>query len=245
MQLLVSVATATEASDALDGGADVIDAKDPTAGALGAVSLRTLRQIRAAVGDARPVTAALGDAADPATVAADAAEFATAGAAFVKIGFAGVTDVARATLLGGAAVRGAAAGSAGVILVAYADAALVGSLAPAALVAVAVAAGARGVLIDTADKAGPGLLGCSSVDALTAWVVEARAAGLLVALAGRLTADDLVTLADVAPDVVGVRGAACDGGRTGRVSAERVRALRAITAAPAHRSARGRVYAER
>ena len=45
MQLLVSVSNPTEARRAVDGGADVIDAKDPLNGALGAVSLDTLRQV--------------------------------------------------------------------------------------------------------------------------------------------------------------------------------------------------------
>jgi len=250
MQLLVSVANAGEASAALDGGADVIDAKDPAAGALGAVSVLVLREIRAAVGDARPVTAALGDAEDETAVEADARAFAAAGAAFVKVGFAGVTGAAHATALGAAAVRGAATGGAGVILVAYADAEQVGSLAPAALVAVAAAVGARGVLLDTADKSGPGLLGWYAPDALAAWTREAHAAGLLVALAGKLNIENVATLRAVWPDVVGVRGAACDGGRTGRVSTERVRVLRALAAgAPTNTtsraSARGEVLVER
>ena len=46
MRLLVSVATPEEASAALAGGADVIDAKDPTF-ALGAVSLDILHAIHA------------------------------------------------------------------------------------------------------------------------------------------------------------------------------------------------------
>ena len=49
MKLLVSVADAEEAVAARDGGADLIDAKDPSSGALGAVSLPTLSEIHAAV----------------------------------------------------------------------------------------------------------------------------------------------------------------------------------------------------
>ena len=53
---------AAEAAAALAGGADIIDAKNPLAGALGAVSETTLREIAAAVAGWRPVTAALGSA---------------------------------------------------------------------------------------------------------------------------------------------------------------------------------------
>ena len=63
---------------------------------------------------------------------------------------------------------------------------------------------------------------------LDAWVSEARDAGLIVALAGQLTADDLPFARDAGAEIAGVRGAACDGGRTGRVSADKVRMLRAV-----------------
>ena len=41
-------------------------------------------------------------------------------------------------------------------------------------------------------------------------------------LAGKLAADDLPFVRDTGADVAGVRGAACEGGRTGRVSADKV-----------------------
>src|ERR1700730_10562738 len=86
LRLLVSVASAAEASAALAGGADVIDAKDPGAGALGAVSLHVFRDIHARVFGERPVTAALGDAADVDDVERVARAFALAGARLVKVG---------------------------------------------------------------------------------------------------------------------------------------------------------------
>jgi len=228
MQLLVSVMSAAEASAALAGGADVIDAKDPRRGALGAVSPEALRQIRAAVDDGRLVSAALGDADDEATIERDARAFTAAGAALVKIGFAGVTDIARIRALTAAAVRGADAGNGGVVAVAYADAVHAASLAPGALADVAARAGAAGLLIDTAEKGGAGLRALVAQQVLAEWVADAQAAGLIVAVAGQLTADDLPFASDAGAAIAGVRGAACDGGRTGRVSADRVRMLRAV-----------------
>jgi uncharacterized protein (UPF0264 family) len=231
MRLLVSVSCAAEASAALAGGADVIDAKDPLAGALGAVSAEVLREIHAIVGGRRPVTAALGDAADEAAIECAARTFAAAGAALVKVGFAGIDCADRVATLTAAAVRGASAGSDGgaaVVAVAYADADRVASLAPPFLVEVAARAGAQGVLLDTADKSGPGLSELVEPRTLAAWVSEAHDAGLLVALAGKLTAADLTFVRDAGADIAGVRGAACDGGRTGRVAAEKVRLLRVL-----------------
>ena len=99
----------------------------------------------------------------------------------MKVGFAGTTSVPRAVALTMAAVRGAAAGGkggCGVVAVAYADADRVASLAAGALVDVAARAGARGVLLDTADKAGPGLRGLVAPAALAKWVAEAHEGGL-------------------------------------------------------------------
>lgn len=232
MRLLVSVANATEASAALAGGADVIDAKNPLAGALGAVSAGVLREIHAMIAGARLVTAAIGDAAaGEAEIERAAATFAAAGAALVKVGFAGMTSASRVEGLIAAAVRGARTGSGGtggVVAVAYADADRVASLAAGVLIDAAARAGATGVLLDTADKSGPGLRGLMAPAALARWVGAAHDAGLLVALAGRLTADDLAFVRDAGADVAGVRGAACEGGRTGRVSSDRVALLRML-----------------
>ncbi len=237
MRLLVSVSSADEARAALEGGADLIDAKDPASGPLGAVSIDTLREIVAAVGVACPVTAAIGDASSEAEVEALAHDFAAAGVRLVKIGLAGVADAARARALVAAAVRGArsaAPGSptadpAGVVVVAYADA--LDGPSPEDVLGIATETAATGVLIDTRTKTGPGLLRLMTVEALARWTAEARARGLVPMLAGRLTADDVGALArGVGAEIAGVRGAACEGGRTGRTSAQRVRVLRtAIT----------------
>jgi uncharacterized protein (UPF0264 family) len=229
MQLLVSVADAIESAAALDGGADIIDAKDPASGALGAVTLDVLREIHALVGGVRVVTAALGDALDEASAERTANAYARAGARLVKIGFAGVASHARvATLL--AATRDGAAERAGVIATAYADADRVASLDPFAIVDAAAAAAVTGVLLDTADKHGPALRELMSPATLRAWVATARDARLIVAVAGKLTADDFRIVNDVGADIVGVRGAACDNGRTGCIVAARVRQLKSAAA---------------
>ena len=230
MRLLVSVRGSLEARAAVAGGADVIDAKDPDHGPLGAVRADQLAAIRREVGAARPVSAALGDARDDAAVAAAAA--AASGLAFVKLGFGGVTTEARARRLARAARRGAPAATA-VVLVAYADWRRADSLAPARLPTVAAEAGAAGLLLDTAWKDVP-LFALESPDAVADWVAAVRAVGLFAALAGGLSGGDFATARAVGAHLVGVRGAACEGGRGGRVCEARVAALqRAVRAAPA------------
>lgn len=232
MQLLVSAASAADARAALEGGADIVDAKDPAAGALGAVSADVLRAIADVLGGDRPLSAALGDAGAEADVERAARGAALAGASYVKFGFAGLRDARRVTRLLAAAALGAG-DDAGVVAVAYADAERVGALAPLALIECAANAGAHGVLLDTARKEEPPLLRLLARDELERWVGAGRDASLLVALAGRLALHDLPELRDLGADIVGVRGAACVGGRSGHVSATRVRALRhALDAAP-------------
>jgi uncharacterized protein (UPF0264 family) len=224
MRLLVSVRNSEEGAAAMAGGADIIDAKDPANGALGAVSLDVFRSIHATAAGTRPVSAALGDADDETQVQSIARDYADAGASFVKIGFAGVSSCARAATLITAAMRGAGDRS-GVMAVAYADADRAGSLGPRSIIEAAARAGAAGVLLDTADKSGPGLRALMARDSLSQWVAAAHGANLLVAVAGQLTIEDMAFVRDAGAEIAGVRGAACVGGRTGQVSAERVRRL--------------------
>jgi (5-formylfuran-3-yl)methyl phosphate synthase len=231
MQLLVSVRSAAEVGPALSGGADIIDAKEPGRGSLGAVSPATLAEILARIPLECPVSVALGDFTSPDEVITAVASLdlpVRPSPTYLKLGFAGVRSpeiVTRilATAVAAAAQKGSAAL---VVAVAYADAARTGTLAPEFIPGSAHGAGAAGVLLDTHTKDGIGLLGWLAPPALASWVASARTEGLLTALAGALTLENVDTVSAVGADVVGVRGAACEGGRQGRVTVTRVRALR-------------------
>src|SRR5262245_43673316 len=124
MRLLVSVSNASEAAAALTGGADIIDAKDPLKGALGAVSLESLRAICATVnggGADRPVTAALGDHGDEHEIERAALAYVTAGAGLVKIGCPGIDIAFRVHAVLSAAVHAIRNTHGGVVAVAYLD----------------------------------------------------------------------------------------------------------------------------
>lgn len=227
MQLLVSVAGARDARAALAGGADVVDAKDPRRGALGAVRPAALRAVCDAVAGGPPLSVVIGNGGSPEGIARRAAAAGRLGAAFVKLGFGGVGTPTLAHGLAAAARRGAAERSR-VVLVAYADWRRAHSLEPTALVAVAAQSGAAGVLLDTAVKV-TGLFAQLAPDAVGGWVEEAHAAGLFAGLAGGLCGADFALARELGADLVGVRGAACEGGRTGRVSVRRVARLSALT----------------
>ncbi len=227
MRLLVSVRSAEEARVAMAGGAEIIDAKEPSLGALGAVEGAVLREIIEAVGETRPVSAVLGDAGDAAVMANGARAAAEAGAMFVKVGFADVRELSAVRerlvrVMDGALLP---TSPCAVIAVAYADWDEVGGAAPSTVLAAAASEGALGVLFDTVRKDGAGLFRCLGRAALGSLVREAHARSLLVALAGRITVEDLAFAYEAGAEIVGVRGAACDEGREGRVRERRVRAL--------------------
>ena len=228
MKLLVSVSSAEEAKVAADGGADIIDAKDPARGALGPVRPEVLSEIRQAVGPARLVTAALGDADERGLTADLAPDFVARGARFVKVAFPHICDAGRVEDLVARAAHACAEvdSAAGVVVVAYADSIANASIDGTELVTIAARAGARGMLVDTTDKSGPGLMARWGWIELTSWISGVHDHGLFAAVAGKLGATDLAGVRDAGADVAGVRGAACVGGRNGRVSGDLVRALR-------------------
>ena len=236
MKLLVSVTDAAEARLAVAGGVDIVDVKNPAEGSLGAPAPGVIAQVRDELPSGLPLSAALGDLPClPGTAALAALGAARAGAAYVKLGLWGMTQVDDAVAVLRAA-RVAVEGEAEVVAVAYADAARVPRrpLAPSELVGAAREAGVSGCLIDTAIKDGRGLLSWLEPDALAELVDEAHAAGLELALAGELRAEDLVAVRATGADIVGVRSAACRGGRrTEALDPARIAELRACVSSRA------------
>jgi uncharacterized protein (UPF0264 family) len=233
MQLLVSVRSAEEVGSALAGGADIIDAKEPSRGSLGPVDPSVLREIGASVPPGVPLSVALGDFEDGAGAAhAIRALDLTARPAgvFVKLGLAGVSTSDGGATLFGTAVKAArtAACHPRVVAVAYADQVVGDRLPPGEMARLAARVGAHGVLLDTLAKDGRDLFTFMAVREVKAWVGSARAAGLMVAVAGSLRTESLRSIREIDPGVVGVRGSASAGGRGGTIDIEKVRALRRV-----------------
>ena len=230
MRLLVSVRAGDEVAAALAGGADIIDAKEPARGSLGPVSPEVLLAIAARVPEPVPLSVALGDFTEP-----DAVRLAVAGArvpvrrapTYLKLGFAGERSEAAVTSLVAAAIDAASATVVRpiVVPVAYADHENAGSASPEDVLRAAMAAGARAFLMDTWMKDGRGLLEWIALERLRRMSADARSAGMLLAIAGSLDLAALDQLAGIA-DVIGVRGAACRGGREGSVEAAMVQRVR-------------------
>jgi uncharacterized protein (UPF0264 family) len=240
MKLLISPVSLDEARAAFEGGADILDIKNPAEGSLGASFPWVIRSVADAFRD-KPVivSATLGDLPHkPGTAALAASGAIQAGARYVKAGLHGTRDEREALAVMSAVVRACRESGKGVTAVAagYADFRRFDGLDPLTIVKVARDSGADLAMLDTAIKDGTGLFDALSPEGLADFVAAARSAGLQAALAGSIKGDDLPRLARLGADVVGVRGAVCRGqDRLARIDADLVRAFAArveIAAAP-------------
>ncbi|MFZ5790386.1 MAG: (5-formylfuran-3-yl)methyl phosphate synthase [Pseudomonadota bacterium] len=215
--VLASVTSIEEAELVLAAGADLIDLKDPSAGALGALPGETIRAVVARIAGRRPVSATVGDLPMvPRTVATAVARAARLGVDIVKVGlFPGGNREACLEVLADEARRGRR-----IVLVMFADQRLDFSLIERAR-----DLGLAGVMLDTADKRGGGLRRHLDEATLAAFTARARGAGLLCGLAGSLALADIPALLPLRPDYLGFRGALCRDGRTTALDPARVRAV--------------------
>jgi uncharacterized protein (UPF0264 family) len=111
------------------------------------------------------------------------------------------------------------------VAVVYADWGAAQSPAPYDVLVGATELGCPALLIDTWNKSAGALFDCWPIQELKKFLVEARTQNLAVVLAGSLTVEDAAAAAKLMPNLVAVRTAACDAGRAGTVSIQRVRAL--------------------
>jgi hypothetical protein len=227
--LLVSVRSAEEAIQALAGGASVIDVKEPAHGPLGRADPRVWREVRLAIGDHVALSAALGELltdcqdadgwAENDGLRIDAAQL-----DFAKVGLAGCARVADwperwrrlFDMLPSGVVPVAAA---------YADYQNAESPRPRDVLQCAAGYGCGALLLDTYDKTSGPLTAHLPMAELASLALAARRAGMLVVLGGSLTSETLSSLLPLAPDLLAVRGAACRGGRNGKIDSQRVRRL--------------------
>ncbi|MBK1836783.1 (5-formylfuran-3-yl)methyl phosphate synthase [Azospirillum sp. YIM B02556] len=224
---LASVANAAEISLILPTAPDILDLKDPAAGALGAWDAG---DIAAAVRDLaanqqRPrLSATIGDhPMRPDAVLPAARRIAATGVDFVKIGFA--PDGAPDRCID--ALAPLAAEGARLIAVLFAD------LWPGDPCCLPIdrlaAAGFRGAMLDTSGKR-HGLRHHWNDAQLGAFVSCAKAHHLLTGLAGSLRVSDIPALSALAPDYLGFRGALCGGERTAGIDPQAVTRVAACMA---------------
>jgi len=219
-RLLVSVRNGDEALAALNGGADIIDVKEPYAGPLGMPTRGQIEEVVRRVAGERPVSVALGDLPTSAPVLPDQIRFA-------KVGFAHCGNVTNGVWRSQLeSTWGNLPPSCQRVIAIYADWRAANSPAPADLLAAAHDMGCQGLLVDTYQKGLGSLLDLCSPTELSEWIATARRLRWFVALAGSLDTSSLPGAIRWKPDIVGVRGAACPAGRNSTVSTRRVTDLK-------------------
>jgi (5-formylfuran-3-yl)methyl phosphate synthase len=219
VSLLASVTDASEALTCLSSGADIIDAKNPAAGALGALPAERIRAIRNALPSSVPVSATIGDPSEDAERLAQSVRLTAAtGVDFVKIGFwPSAAFPETVSKLGRLPLR-----SARLVAVLLADRGVASTL-----ITPLAEAGFAGVMLDTYDKRNGALPDLVPPPALRDFVATVRSKGMFAGLAGSLRLEHVPALVAFGPDVLGFRGGLCrEGARTAAVDAAAVRALR-------------------
>lgn len=211
-KLMVSVTNAAEAGQAVEGGADVVDIKNPAEGPLGAAGPAAIREVASVLPADMPLGIALGDFAGKVGGAALAALGACSfSPGYIKIAFTadcGVDEV-RACLEEMRQAILQSGSRSELIACIYADTVNTGKTGLSQFVRALRPAGADGCLLDTCIKDGRSLPDWLSINQLRQFALDCRKEGLLCAMAGSLQKRHIQQMLGIKPDIIGMRGAVC------------------------------------
>ena len=199
-QLLVSIKSIAEAKIALAEKVDIIDLKNPSDGALGALDAKIIKQIVLYVAGRRPVSATIGNLPMQASVIIQKIQQADSlGLDLIKVGFE--NDLSAIDCINKIAKLKFKTKLVGVL---FADQSPNFELIPCFS-----AAGFHGLMLDTQSKLSINLFECQAEKEIESFVKKAKDASLLVGLAGRLLATNIASAINFSPDFIGVRSAVC------------------------------------
>jgi uncharacterized protein (UPF0264 family) len=228
MKLLVSPINREEAIIASQGGADIIDVKNPKEGSLGANFPWIIRDVKEVVNGRQPISATIGDFNyKPGTASLAALGAAAAGADYIKVGLYDIQTEAQALDLLTKVTRAVKDydSTKRVVASGYSDYTRINSISPFLLPAVAAEAEVDVVMVDTAIKDGKSTFEFMDGNELKKFTNLAHEYGLENAIAGSLKFDDLPVLERIGPDIIGVRGMVCGGDRSTAIRQELVEKL--------------------
>lgn len=218
-QLLISVTTVQEAQLAIENGVDIIDLKDPNAGALGALPLSQIETVVAYVNGEKPISATIGDLPMQAELIFDSViRLASTKVDFIKIGFFQTEDyqpvLDKLKTITAKGVR--------LVAVLFAEFEYSDNLIHAIK-----NAGFSGIMLDTAQKNG-----ATFMYYLTAIKCKKIAKKVLnfemsFGLAGSLQLQHIVAVKRFNPTYMGFRGGVCaDNVRISSLNAGKIKAIR-------------------
>jgi uncharacterized protein (UPF0264 family) len=231
--LLVSVRNAAEALTALSAGADVIDVKDPRRGALGRADTHEVVAVVEAIAGRAPVTVALGELSELADlVTQHTADAIPLGISLFKIGLAGCRNLKDWPQLwrklNDQYARAGEEAPAKPVAVVYADWKLANAPEPDDVLAAAIEIGCPALLIDTWCKTAGSSFDHWPRESTLQFIHRARKHELHIVLAGSLGITQIPQAMFLEPDLIAVRGAACEGGRDSAISHAKVKQLKQL-----------------
>lgn len=228
-RLLVSVRNADEARIAHDGGADLIDVKEPANGSLGRASSAITKAIADSLGEHVTLSAALGELVECNGRLEQMKEICgpllqIKNLHYLKWGLSHCLTIDWQSRL--RVFRAWLAGEnphAHFVVVAYADANFAAAPSVEAMLEFACSNHASVLLIDTFQKTpGKNLLSYLSYAELAKIRDDCQDHGVQLALAGSLDLHAIARLRDISPDWFAVRGAVCQKDRNSAIDGEKV-----------------------
>jgi uncharacterized protein (UPF0264 family) len=218
-QLLISVTSTEEAALALVNGADIIDLKDPSQGALGALPLATIESVITFVNSKKPVSATIGDLPmQPAAILKGVSALAALKVDFIKIGFFESSDYQPCLT----ALQPLTSSGTKLIAVLFAEHAYSPSI-----IAAIKQAGFIGIMLDTANKNGLTLMDHYSTEQQLEFSQQVFEHDLLLGLAGSLQLKHVAIAKKVNPTYIGFRGGVCNNNqRQQSIDGDKIRAIR-------------------
>ena len=230
LKLLISPKNVAEALEAIAGGADIIDVKNPKEGPLGANFPWVIKRVRQVAPTCIEVSCTLGEMPNlPGSMALAALGAATTGVNYIKAGLYGLKTPKEAVYQMQSVAKAAKDynPSVKVVVSGYADAERINAVDPLLVPKIAHDAKADIAMIDTAIKDGKSIFTFLTKTNLKRFVDQTHDYGLEAALAGSLKKEDLPVIYALGADVSGVRGAACTQSDrvNGHITTEKVRDL--------------------
>jgi uncharacterized protein (UPF0264 family) len=230
LKLLISPINENEALEAIAGGAQIIDVKNPKEGALGANYPWVIKRIKEVTPKTLEVSCTLGEVGNlPGSVSLAALGAASLGVDYIKVGLYGIKtpkeaifllqNVSRAAKEYNPKIKVAVAG--------YADAQKIGTIDPLLIPEIANKAQVEVAMLDTSIKDGKNLFDYLTSEQLKKFIDLAHGFGLVTALAGSLRKQDLPIVYGLGADIAGLRGAACTNSNrvTGQITRKLVNEL--------------------
>jgi uncharacterized protein (UPF0264 family) len=229
MKAVIVVMSKEDALEAYRGGARLLSVKNIREGSLGANVPRIIREVRRILPRWVRMGASLGDYPErmAGTVAQAAVGAIVSGARHhVTAGLCRVGSVEEASLI----IRNLGEikdlyPRVRLAIGAYADYQKMGTISPGDALELVRGSRIDAVVLDVEFPEEGHLLDLMKPPALEEFIGRAHRYGLQTILLGSLGVKDVEVLIESGTDLIGVRGSVCEGGRAGRISAQKVREL--------------------